>query len=84
MSEARIQSRIIKNLERSGWLVNKIIQSTKNGWPDLEAIRGGKTVYIEVKDIGEKPDPLQLVRHRQIKEHGGDVYLTSDKDFNLP
>ena len=84
MSEARIQGRVIKNLERSGWLVNKIIQSTKNGWPDLEAVRGGKTVYIEVKDVGETPDPLQLVRHRQIKEHGGEVYVTSDKNFNLP
>lgn len=84
MSEARIQSAIITNLERSGWLVVKIIQSTKNGWPDLQAIRDGVTVYIEVKDIGEEPDPLQLVRHRQLRRHGATVYWTWDKNFNLP
>lgn len=83
MSEARIQSQIIKNLERGGWLVVKIIQTTKNGWPDLQAVRYGETVYIEVKDIGEKPDPLQLHRHRQLRQAGATVYVTSDKNFTI-
>jgi Holliday junction resolvase len=70
-------------MERSGWLVVKIIQCTKNGWPDLQAVKDGRTVYIEVKDIGEKPDPLQLVRHRQLREAGASVFVTDDKKFNL-
>ena len=51
MSEARIQSQIIKNLERGGWLVVKIIQSTKNGWPDLQAVRYGKGYWREARPI---------------------------------
>jgi Holliday junction resolvase len=83
MSEATIQSKIIHNLEKKGWLVVKIIQSTKNGWPDLEAIKAGKTVYIEVKNIGENPDPLQLIRHKQLRTAGATVFVTDDKNFTL-
>lgn len=83
MSESKIQASVIRNLERSGWLVVKIIQSTKNGWPDLQAVKNGLTVYIEVKDIGKNPDPLQLVRHRDLQKAGAFVYVTDDKKFNL-
>ena len=83
MSEAKIQAAIIKNLERAGWYVVKILQTTKNGWPDLQAVRNGETVYIEVKDIGEEPDPLQEVRHRDLKRAGARVFITDDKKFCL-
>ncbi len=83
MTEAQIQTRIIKNLERSGWYVVKIIQSTKNGWPDLQAIRYGLTVYIEVKEVGKDADPLQKVRHRDLEKAGAQVFVTDDKNFNL-
>ncbi len=83
MTEAQIQARIIKNLERSGWYVVKIIQSTKNGWPDLQAVKRGETVYIEVKELGETADPLQKVRHRDLISAGARVFVTDDKNFNL-
>jgi Holliday junction resolvase len=83
MSESKIQSRIIQNLERNGWFVVKIIQTTKNGWPDLQAVKKGKTIYIEVKDVGEEPDPLQLVRHQQLRINGATVFVTDDKNFTV-
>ena len=81
--ESKIQERIVKNLERRGWYVVKIIQSTKNGWPDLQAVKGGKTVYIEVKDIGKEADPLQLMRHKELRNAGAAVYVTDNKNFTL-
>lgn len=72
--ESKLQAKIIKHLEKHGWLVVKIKLCTKNGWPDLEMLRYGRTVRIEVKDEGETPDPLQDLRHEQIKAHGGEVY----------
>jgi len=81
--ESNIQASIIRNLERRGWYVVKILQSTKNGWPDLQAIKEGTTVYIEVKDIGRKPDPLQLHRHKELRDAGATVFVTDDKNFTL-
>ncbi len=37
--ESQIQTKITTQLEKHGWLVHKIIQSSKNGWVDLEAFR---------------------------------------------
>ena len=81
--ESKIQEKIVKNLERRGWYVVKIIQCTKNGWPDLQAVKDGKTVYIEVKDIGKEPDPLQLMRHKELRSAGAAVYVTDNKNFTL-
>lgn len=36
MREAELQSKITKQLESAGWLVVKVIQCNKNGWPDLQ------------------------------------------------
>lgn len=78
-----MQAAIQRNLVRSGWYVVKIIQTTKNGWPDLQAVRGGETVYIEVKAPGKQPDPLQVLRHQQLRAAGARVYVTDDEKFCL-
>ena len=49
----------------------KTIATTKNGTPDLLFCMKGKFGAIEVKKPGGKPDPLQLVQLRKIKEAGG-------------
>ncbi len=70
MLESKIQGRVITVYEADGWLVNKIIQCTNNGWPDLECYRNGITLFIECKAPGEKCSPLQLYRHTQLRNAG--------------
>lgn len=72
--ESRLQKKIKNSLQRKGYLVNKIMLCSRPGWPDLCAIRKGRVVWIEVKDAGEKPEPLQEVVHEQIRAFGGIVY----------
>jgi Holliday junction resolvase len=83
MSESKIQNRIIKNLERDGFYVVKLIQTTKNGIPDLLAIKHGVAYFVEVKDLGEFPDPLQLLRFKELRKAGCVVQWTDDKNFTL-
>lgn len=83
MSEAKIQAAIITNLEKAGWYVIKLIQTNKNGVPDLLAIKGGKSVFIEVKAPGRKPTAMQLYRHLQLSCAGVMIHVTSDKNFCL-
>lgn len=72
--ESKIQNRIIKRLERSGWYVVKIIQTTKNGWPDLQAVKDGRTIYIEVKAANGKLSELQKYRHMELRKAGAKVF----------
>ena len=70
MKESYLQSKIISQLQEWGWMVIKLIQTNKNGIPDLLAIRNGKAVFIEVKRPGYEPAPLQKYRLNEINEKG--------------
>ena len=71
--ESLIQSRIIKRLEKDGWMVIKLGLPNMPGIPDLLALKDGRTRFIEVKRPGERPRPLQEYRHQQLREKGFDV-----------
>ena len=59
--ESKLQGKIIAYLKKRGWDVNKRIAMSHNGWADLECLKdGGLFMEIEVKDKGEKPDPIQM------------------------
>lgn len=68
--ESVLQRRIIKDLEKKGWWVNKIKLCSVNGWPDIQAMKMKEIVFIEVKDAGKKARPLQEFIQEKIKERG--------------
>jgi len=80
MLESAIQSKIIKRLEKAGWYVVKLIQTTKNGIHDIMALKNGKAIFIEVKRPGETPDDLQLLRHAQIAKAGFDSFWVDNAE----
>lgn len=75
MRESVIQSQVIKYLEKIGWYVVKIIQTNKNGWPDLQAHKDGITIFIEVKSENGKVSQLQQYRHKQLTDAGFKVLV---------
>jgi Holliday junction resolvase-like predicted endonuclease len=77
MKESQIQSQIIHWLEKDGWYVVKIIQTNKNGWPDLQIHAFGVTIFIEVKSENGKLSELQKYRHKQLQDKGFFVITTS-------
>jgi Holliday junction resolvase len=78
MRESDIQHQIIKFLEAAGWYPVKIIQSNKNGWPDLQAHLAGHTIFIEVKSETGKLSELQKYRHKQLTQFGFHVITTNN------
>lgn len=84
--ESKLQTRIIRHLKRKGWYVTKHILTSTNGWPDLEAIKNGRTVRIETKAKGKKLRPLQEFVHAQLILHGAEVYTADswEKFLELP
>ena len=84
MLESAIQSKVIKELEAHGWYVVKLMQTNKNGIPDLIAHKEGRTIYMEIKRPNLRPTPLQDLRHLEIKSHGIMVYtIRSVSDLYL-
>lgn len=73
-SESQIQTYIKEYLTKSGWFVFKIHQQGKycyRGITDLIAIKGGLTVYIEVKAWKGKLSEDQIRFRDNVVNHGG-------------
>lgn len=71
MLESKIQSKLIKDLEKEGCYVIKLISTNKNGIADLLSFDKDNTpTFIEVKQKGKKPRPLQIYRAKELNERG--------------
>lgn len=72
MSEAAYKRRVKAKFQAEGWLMINLIQTNMNGIADsLLLKKGHEPFFIEFKARGEKPDPLQDYRHREILEKTG-------------
>ena len=81
--ESKIQRDIIKSLEVAGWLVIKLIQTNRNGIPDLVCHKDGRTVYIEVKRPGKQPSKLQYYRLQQLWNAGIEAFVMSGAEDTI-
>ena len=71
MTEQAIQTKRIKQLEAEGYYVLKLIQTNKNGIPDLIAIPPESGIlFSEVKRPKGKLSKLQEYRLKELEEHG--------------
>lgn len=76
MKEQQIQAKKIKELEAQGYYVIKLINTNKNGIPDLVAIPPNSDVlFVEVKKPDGKLSKLQEFRLKELKNHGVKVEI---------
>ena len=70
MTEAQLQGKMIGIAENNGYYVVKLIQTNKNGIPDLMLIKDGCCRFVEVKKEGQKARPLQEYRLSELRIAG--------------
>jgi Holliday junction resolvase len=71
MREQQIQTKKIKELEAQGYYVIKLVNTNKNGIPDLIAIPPNSDVlFVEVKGPNGKVSKLQEFRLKELEKHG--------------
>ena len=71
MLESKIQNKKIKELEKQGYYVIKLIVTNRPGIPDLIAIPPNSDVlFVEVKRPDGKVSKLQEFRHKELQEKG--------------
>ena len=75
MTEAKYQSKIIKELEADGYYVLKLIKTNKNGIPDLVALKPNEVKFIEVKGEKTLVSKLQKYRINELKKFGFDAEI---------
>lgn len=82
LSEAALQKKIIKYLEKKGAWVVKITACNKNGCPDILASYMGLFYAFEVKREDGKGviSKLQKYRITQINNSGGKAYVVNTLD----
>ena len=71
MLESKIQNKKIKELEKQGYYVIKLIVTNRPGIPDLIAIPPNSDVlFVEVKGPNGKVSKLQEFRHQELADKG--------------
>lgn len=80
MSERTIEQKFKAAVKAAGGLAVKFTSPGFDGVPDrLALLPDGKMAFVEVKAPGEKPRPLQLARHRLLRQLGFKVYVLDDE-----
>ncbi len=74
-------SRLVRAVKQSGGMALKFVSPGMAGVPDrLVLFPGGKISFVEMKAPGEKPRPLQRLRHEQLRDLGFRVYVIDSKE----
>ena len=84
MLESAIQSNIKKKMQDDGWIVVKLIKTSMNGIPDILALKDGKAMFVEVKQIKGILSEIQKYRIKELRNIGFEVNIWTDykKDYN--
>jgi Holliday junction resolvase len=77
LTETDIRHQIQDYLRWQGWFVFYHLQGLGcyKGIPDLEAVKNGKTVYIEVKKPSGRQSKHQKKFQSEVERHGGNYEI---------
>ena len=79
MIEKQIENKLTMAVKKNGGIALKLVCPSLAGMPDrLILLPDGHVGFAELKAPGKKPRPLQLARHRLLRELGFKVYVIDD------
>ena len=79
MREKQVEQKLVAEVRKRGGICPKFVSPGFDGMPDrLVLLPGGVMAFAELKAPGKKPRPLQLARHRLLRELGFKVYVIDD------
>ena len=79
MKETEIEKKLVQSVKAKGGIAPKFVSPGYAGMPDrLVLLPGGVFAFAELKAPGMKPRPLQVARHRMLRDLGFKVYVIDD------
>lgn len=79
-NESDIEQRQRQDAEAAGWFVEKIMRTSRNGFPDRFYAKAGRVVLIEWKKPKGPIRKIQVVRVKQLRDHGVEVHVVDNID----
>jgi hypothetical protein len=73
MLEKEIEAKMRKAVKKHGGIFLKFVSPSETGVPDRIVIRGGRVIFMELKQDGEQPTARQRYVHRKLRAQGADV-----------
>lgn len=81
VSEKAIERYLAERVKALGGVCLKYSNPGMTGYPDrLCVMPEGKTIWVELKSRGRKPEALQEVRFRQLASLGHRVYVCDSRE----
>lgn len=81
MLESLIEQHLVKEVNRRDGLCLKFNSQSMTGIPDrIILMKNGTVGFVEVKQKGKKPRPLQELRMKQLRLLGFKVYTLDEKE----
>lgn len=81
MLESLIEQHLVKEVNRRDGLCLKFNSQSMTGIPDrIVLMKNGTVGFVEVKQKGKKPRPLQELRMKQLRRLGFKVYTLDEKE----
>jgi len=75
MLESVIQSKIINEAKKNGYLVLKVVKCNMNGYPDITLFKDNKTIFVEVKNEKGVQSEIQKYVQKQLENKGFQYFL---------
>ena len=75
MLESVIQSKIINEAKKNGYLVLKVVKCNINGYPDITLFKDNLTIFVEVKSEKGVQSEIQKYVQKQLEKQGFKYYL---------
>ncbi len=81
MLESLIEQHLVREVNRRDGLCLKFNSQSMTGIPDrIILMKNGTVCFVEVKQKGKKPRPLQELRMKQLRRLGFKVYTLDEKE----
>ncbi|KGK87349.1 VRR-NUC domain-containing protein [Clostridium sp. HMP27] len=81
MREKVIEKKLVMEVKKRGGICPKFTSPGFDGMPDrLVLLPYGKIAFVEVKAPLKKPRPLQLARHKLLRELGFQVFVIDEEE----
>jgi len=76
--ESEVEATVVAYAKSKGCMERKMNGPGYRGWPDRLFMYNGKTIWIEFKRLGERPDNLQRFLHGRLRDNGFDVEVVDN------
>ena len=81
MREKEIEKKLTLEVKKRGGLALKFVSPGFDGMPDrIVLMPEGKMAFVEVKTPGRHPRPLQMARHKLLRELEFLVFVLDDSN----